>query len=176
MAIYLDQIEKRRRLEQAELNEALAVGQSRLGFKGRRKAQPQSDTSALRQVLDALGVTDYELEENEMVKPEEQLTGILRPRGIMMRTIKLADGWWRESVGPLLGHTLDGHLVALIPTNWNLGYTYRNQEGEVVRVKRRDMRQHLSDEAITFTQPLPFRRLRIFDLLRFSWHVVPGPN
>ena len=176
MAIYLDQIEKRRRLEQAELNEALATSQSRLGFKGRHKAQPQSDTSALRQVLDALGVTDYELEENEMVKPEEQLTGILRPRGIMMRTIKLADGWWRESVGPLLGHTLDGHLVALIPTNWNLGYTYRNQEGEVVRVKRRDMRQHLSDEAITFTQPLPFRRLRIFDLLRFSWHVVPGPN
>ena len=38
-----------------------------MGFKGRHKPQPHSDTSALRQVLDALGVTDYELEENEML-------------------------------------------------------------------------------------------------------------
>ena len=176
MPIYLDQIEKRRRLEDAELNEALAAGQHRLGFKGKRKAQPQNDTSALRQVLDALGVMDYELEENEMLTPEEQLTGILRPRGIMMRKIQLKGDWWRESVGPLLGHTLDGRLVALIPTNWNLGYTYRDAEGDVVKVRRRDMRQVLTGEAITFTKPLPLRKLRIRDLLNFCWRVVPGPN
>ena len=64
MPLYLDQIEKRRRLEDAALNEALATSQRRMGFKGKRKVLPQDDTSALRQVLDALGVTDYELEES----------------------------------------------------------------------------------------------------------------
>ena len=176
MPIYLDQIEKRRRLEEAELNEALATGQSRLGFKGRHKAQPQNDTSALRQVLEALGVTDYELEENEMLTPEQQLTGILRPHGIMIRKIKLTGKWWRESVGPLLGHTQDGHLVALIPTSWNLGYTYRKTDGNVARVRTRDMREVITDEAIAFTQPLPLRRLRIRDLLHFSWSAVPFSN
>ena len=176
MPIYLDQIEKRRRLEDAALNEALANGQRRMGFKGRRKTIPQTDTSALRQVLDALGVTDYELEENEMVTPEDQLTGILRPRGIMMRKVKLAGSWWRESVGPLLGYSKEGHLVALTPTNWNLGYTYRNQDGENIRVNKRRMREVLADEAITFTRPLPQHSIGIKDLVRFCWHVVPGPN
>ena len=176
MPIYLDQIEKRRRLEDAALNEALSTGQRRMGFKGKRRTQPQDDTSALRQGLDALDVTDYELEENEMLTPEEQLTGILRPRGIMMRKVKLTGQWWRESVGPLLGHNQDGHLVALIPTNWNLGYTYRNQQGETVKVRRRDMRQVLTSEAITFTKPLPLHQLQIRDLLRFCWNVVPAPN
>ena len=132
MPLYLDQIEKRRRLEDAALNEALATSQRRMGFKGKRKVLPQDDTSALRQVLDALGVTDYELEESELLTPEEQLTGILRPRGIMMRKIKLTGAWWRESVGPLLGHSHDGHLVALLPTSWNMGYTYRNADGDTV--------------------------------------------
>ena len=176
MPIYLDQIEKRRRLEDAALNEALATSQRRLGFKEKRRPQPQDDRSALRQVLDALGIADYELEENEMLSPEEQLTGILRPRGIMMRKVKLTGAWWRESVGPLLGHSRDGHLVALIPTNWNLGYTYRNAAGETVKVRRRDMAQVLTDEAITFTRPLPLHSLRVRDLLRFAWGVVPVPN
>lgn len=176
MPIYLDQIEKRRRLEEAALNEALANSQRRMGFKSRRKAQPQDDHSALRQVLDALGVADYELEENEMLSPEEMLTGILRPRGIMMRKIKLSGKWWRESVGPLLGHNQEGRLVALIPTSWNLGYTYRNQEGETVRVRKRDMRDVLTGDALTFTKPLPLKKLRLRDLMRFCWQVVPKAN
>ena len=176
MAIYLDQIEKRRRLEDAELSQTLATGQRRMGFKGRHKPQPHSDTSALRQVLETLGVTDYELEENEMLTPEQQLTGILRPRGIMMRKIQLTGKWWRESVGPLLGHSHDGHLLALLPTNWNLGYTYTNLEGHVKKIRQRDMDETIAQDAIAFTQPLPLRQLRIRDLLRFCWSVVPRPN
>ena len=176
MPIYLDQIEKRRRLEDAELSQTLATGQRRMGFKGRHKPQPHSDTSALRQVLDALGVTDYELEENEMLSPEEQLTGILRPRGIMMRKVQLTGKWWQESVGPLLGHSHDGHLLALLPTKWSLGYTYTNLEGNVKKVKRSEMNATIGPDAIAFTQPLPLRKLRVRDLLRFCWSVVPRPN
>lgn len=147
-----------------------------MGFKGRHKPQPQSDASALRQVLDALGVTDYELEENEMLSPEEQLTGILRPRGIMMRQVRLTGKWWRESVGPLLGHSRDGHLLALLPTSWNLAYTYTTPQGVIKKVRTRDMEETIAQEAIAFTQPLPLRSLRIRDLLHFCWSVVPRPN
>lgn len=147
-----------------------------MGFKGRRKTVPQSDTSAIRQVLDAMGVTDYELEENEMVSLEDQLTAILRPRGIMMRKVKLQGRWWRDSVGPLLGTSKEGRLVALIPTNWNLGYTYKNAEGDTVRIGRKDMTTVLTDEAITFTKPLPLQKIGIGRLLRFCWSVVPTPN
>ena len=94
----------------------------RLGLQAGKRVVPQNDESALRQVLEALGITDYELEDDDMLTPEEQLTGILRPRGIMMRDIHLTGEWWRECVGPLLGYAKDGRLVALTPTKTGLGY------------------------------------------------------
>jgi NHLM bacteriocin system ABC transporter ATP-binding protein len=93
-----------------------------------------------------------------------------------MRRIKLTGNWWVESVGPLLGRSKDGHLMALIPQNWKQGYTYRNQDGETVTVGRKAMRDVLGQQAITFTKPLPLRRLTIGDLLRFCWSTVPGAN
>ena len=102
----------------AEVNEKTS---KRLGLLGQKRAVPQNDESALRQLLEALGITDYELEDTDLLTPEEQLTGILRPRGIMMRDIQLTGEWWRECVGPLLGYAKDGRLVALVPTKTGLG-------------------------------------------------------
>ena len=67
----------------AEVNEKT---NERLGLLGKKRVLPQDDESALRQVLEALGIQDYELEDNDMVSPEEQLTGILRPRGLPILT------------------------------------------------------------------------------------------
>ena len=102
MAIYIKQINKRRQLERTLLVEALDRGAQRLGFLRQKKAIPQTSQSALRQILDALGIKDYDLEENDIFSPEEQLIGILRPRGILMRRIRLIGEWWHECVGPLL--------------------------------------------------------------------------
>ena len=89
MAIYIKQINKRRHLEKTLLAEALDRGAQRLGFLRKKNAIPQTSQSALRQLLEALGIKDYDLEENDIVSPEEQLTSILRPRGILMRRIRL---------------------------------------------------------------------------------------
>ena len=176
MAIYLNQIEKRRAAERAAMAEVDEKTAQRLGLLDRKRAVPQSDESALRQVLEALGVTDYELEEDDLLSPEEQLTGILRPRGIMMRDIQLKGEWWRECVGPLLGYAVDGRLVALLPSKSGLGYQYRAQDGSIRKVGRLEMAGELKPKAVTFTKALPMRSLKLKDLIRFSWSVVSGPN
>ena len=148
----------------------------RLGLVSRKGVVPQTDASALRQVLEALGITDYELEDDDMLSPEEQLTGILRPRGIMMRDVQLTGEWWRECVGPLLGYAKDGRLVALIPTKTGLGYQFREQDGTIRKVGRREMAEELKSTAVTFTKALPLKPLTLTDLVKFTWSVVSGPN
>ena len=176
MAVYINQINKRRAAEraaEAEVNEKTA---RRLGLQGKKRVVPQNDESALRQVLEALGINDYELEDDDMLTPEEQLTGILRPRGIMMRDIRLTGKWWRECVGPLLGYAKDGRLVALTPTRTGIGYQYREQDGSIRKIGFREMAEELKPTAITFTKALPLKPLRLKDLLYFTWKVVSGPN
>ena len=176
MAIFLNQINKRRAAEKAALAEVEEKTASRLGLLEKKRVVPQNDESALRQVLEALGIFDYELEDEELVSAEEQLTGILRPRGIMMRDVRLTGEWWRECVGPLLGHAKDGRLVALTPTRTGLGYQYREKDGSLRKVGKREMAEELQPKAITFTKALPMRSLRVRDLLKFAWSVVSGPN
>ena len=176
MAIYINQINKRRAAEKAARAEVEEKTARRLGLLERKRSVPQSDESALRQVLEALGVTDFELEDDQMLSPEEQLTGILRPRGIMMRDIRLTGEWWRECVGPLLGYTRDGRLVALTPTRTGLGYQFRDKDGTIRKVSHREMEETLEPKAITFTKALPFRSLGAKDLIRFAWSAVSGPN
>jgi len=176
MAVYINQINKRRAAEQAAMAEVDEKTTRRLGLLGQKRVVPQSDESALRQMLEALGITDYEMEDDDMLSPEEQLTGILRPRGIMMRDILLTGEWWRECVGPLLGYARDGRLVALTPTKTGLGYQYREQDGSIRQVGKREMAEELKPTAITFTKALPLRALKVKDLIWFTWSVVSGPN
>ena len=176
MAVYINQINKRRAAEQAAMAEVNEKATQRLGLHGGKRVVPQSNEHALRQVLEALGITDYELEDDDMLSPEEQLTGILRPRGIMMRDIQLTGEWWRECVGPLLGYAKDGRLVALTPTKTGLGYQYREQDGTFRQVGHQEMAEELKPRAITFTKALPLRALTLKDLIKFTWSVVSGPN
>ena len=159
MAEYINQINKRRAAEKAAMADVNEKTNKRLGLLGAKRVVPQNDESALRQVLEDLGITDYELEDDDMLSPEELLTGILRPRGIMMRDIQLTGEWWRECVGPLLGYTMDGRLVALTPTRTGLGYQYREQDGSIRKVGHREMASTLKPTAITFTKALPLHPL-----------------
>ena len=176
MAVYISQINKRRAADKAAIAEVNEKASQRLGLQGGKRVVPQDDESALRQVLEALGITDYELEDDDMLSPEEQLTGILRPRGIMMRDIQLKGEWWQECVGPLLGYAKDGRLVALIPTKTGLGYQYREQDGSIRKIGKREMAEELKPTAITFTKALPLKPLTVKDFVAFTWSVVSGPN
>ena len=99
---------------------------------------------------------------------DEQLEYRMRPFGIMRRTVLLDKGWYRNSVGPMLG-TLkaDGSVVALIPGKVS-GYSYLDvKTGKRVKLNRKT-EQLFEDEAICFYKPLPLKSLSIKDLLKFT--------
>ncbi|WP_455668335.1 ATP-binding cassette domain-containing protein [Phocaeicola sp.] len=165
--LFKDQIEKRKELEQAALQEAVDELVSAAGLQVRNRRKPRSDGHALKDILNALGIKEYTLEEDEFTSPEEQLDRILHRAGIMQRHIRLAGKWWRETTGPLLGRDKEGRFVALLPSRRGNSYTFIDKTGKRVSLNRRRMAKELDEQAVCFYPPLPRRKLTYRDLLAF---------
>ena len=103
---------------------------------------------------------------------DEQLEYLLRPHGILRRTVKLEKNWYWDAIGPMLGtRTDDGSAVALIPGKV-AGYTFFDSaSGKRVHLNRKTA-QMIDTEAICFYQPLPLRPLTVKDLIYFMLEQV----
>ena len=97
----------------------------------------------------------------------EQLEYLMRPYGIMRRTVKLEDGWYRDAIGAMLGVLRDsGRVVALIPTGLS-GYSYIDCEtGKRKRINRKNSRL-FEEEAIAFYKPFPLKKLSLPSLAAY---------
>lgn len=97
----------------------------------------------------------------------EQLEFLLRPYGVMRRTVNLEKGWYRDAVGAMLAvRKSDGSAVALLPSAMG-GYTYYDAEkGKRVRVGRKTQ-ELFEDEAIAFYSSFPLKKIGISDLLKY---------
>ncbi len=97
----------------------------------------------------------------------EQLEYLLRPHGIMRRTVTLSKGWYKDATGAMLGiRKSDGMVVALIPAGFS-GYRYRDMEtGKHVKINGKNQ-ELFEEEAIAFYKPLPLKELGISDLMRY---------
>ena len=97
----------------------------------------------------------------------EQLEYLLRPHGIMRRTVTLAKGWYKDAVGAMLGVLKSGGgVVALIPTGLS-GYSFKDEKtGTRVKINRKN-EDLFEEEAIAFYKPLPLKKLGIPDLMRY---------
>lgn len=97
----------------------------------------------------------------------EQLEYLMRPYGIMRRTVKLEDGWYHDAVGAMLGVLRDsGRVVALIPTGLS-GYSYIDCEtGKRKRINRKNSRL-FEEEAIAFYKPFPLKKLSLPSLAAY---------
>ena len=95
----------------------------------------------------------------------ERLEYLLRPYGIMRRTVRLEKGWYKEAVGAMLAiKKSDGSAVALIPSGFS-GYTYFDAEkGKRVRVGKKTQLL-FEDEAIAFYASFPLKKIGIRDLV-----------
>ncbi len=173
MNLFSSLLRNRRRKEQWSLAQEMREGAGRMGLKTGGKIPP-TDNLAVRQVLEALGVTDYELSNDEFVSLEEQLAAITQSHGIMMRQVRLKDGWWKESSGPILGRTQKGRMVALLPKWSGRTYHFSQEDGRLQDVSRQQMSDVLEPTAYIFTKPLPLRRLRRRDVATFIWRSVRG--
>ena len=168
MSIFSSQIEKRRKLDASTLLREIKEGATRMGLHYGGTV-PQTDNLAIRQVLEALKIVDYELEPDDVLPLEQQLHNILQAHGIMTRQLRLTDGWWREASGPLLGRTRSGRLVALLPKWTGRSYRFTDEDGTLREVSRQQMKDVLKPEAYSFTKALPLHRLTKRELIAFIW-------
>ena len=97
----------------------------------------------------------------------EQLEYLMRPFGIMRRTVKLEDGWYSDAIGAMLGVLREsGRVVALIPTGLS-GYSYFDYEtGKRKKINHKN--QHLLEaEAIAFYKPFPLKKISLPSLAAY---------
>lgn len=93
------------------------------------------------------------------------LNNVMQPRGIMYRSVKLGENWYKDAFGSYLA-TIDGdRLVALIPGRH--GYSYiDNVMSEPVKIDAENA-SRISRNAICFYRPFPQGSMEIRDLIRF---------
>lgn len=97
----------------------------------------------------------------------EQLEFLLRPNGIMRRTVKLTDGWYRDADGAMLGvRKSDGAVIAFLPAGIS-GYSYLDAaSGKRVKFDRKNQ-DLFEEEAIAFYKPFPLKKMGLPDLVRY---------
>jgi ATP-binding cassette subfamily C protein len=101
--------------------------------------------------------------ESDRLDPVERIALASRVR---TRSVRLEDRWWREDVGPLVGHrTLSGAPVALL---WRRGgyVAVHPATGRETPVEKANAGE-FEPRAVMFYRPLPERRLSPLRLLRF---------
>lgn len=128
-----------------------------------------SDSQKSKDAIDAI-LKFYHIKSTEIpdsVKDvNEQLEFLLRPHGVMRRTVTLEKGWYRDAIGAMLAvKKSDGSPVALVPGFG--GYTYYDAEkGKRVKVGRKTQ-ELFEDEAIAFYKSFPLKKIGVRDILKY---------
>lgn len=163
MGWFDEQIRERKQYDDEAFSEAFANMASAVMGK-RISAAVSDDRRAAKDAIDDI-LKHYHIKSREIPDSisdvNEQLEYLLRPYGIMRRTVRLEDGWYRDAIGAMLGFFREsGKAVALIPGGLS-GYTYFDPEtGRRKRIDRKN--QHLfGEEAIVFYKPFPLKKLSL---------------
>lgn len=163
MGWFDEQIRERKQYDDEAFSEAFANMASAVMGK-RISAAVSDDRRAAKDAIDDI-LKHYHIKSREIPDSisdvNEQLEYLLRPYGIMRRTVRLEDGWYRDAIGAMLGFFREsGKAVALIPRGLS-GYTYFDPEtGRRKRIDRKN--QHLfGEEAIVFYKPFPLKKLSL---------------
>jgi len=173
MSWFNEQIEQRLKNDNDNFAEAFANMSSAVMGKNILNPFMVDDKRACNAIAEILAYYAIKMTETSEAFPDlnEKLEYYLRPHGIMRRTVKLAEGWYKDCVGALLGETRDGEIVALIPGKVS-GYTFFDYEtGKRVKITKKTA-AGLSAEAICFYKPFPLRELRISDLLHYTFRTL----
>ncbi|MEU6669022.1 NHLP bacteriocin export ABC transporter permease/ATPase subunit [Streptomyces sp. NPDC046727] len=131
-------------------------------------ADADAGYAACRLVAEAAGITLAEPAqsgtESDRLDPVERVALASRVR---TRAVRLDGHWWRENVGPLVGHrALSGAPVALL---WRRGgyVAVQPATGRETPVEKANA-EEFESRAVMFYRPLPDKRLGPLGLLRFS--------
>ncbi len=119
---------------------------------------------AIDEILRYFHVKSQEIP-NEIKDLNEQLEFLMRPCGIMRRTVRLEKGWYREAAGAMLGvRKDDGSVAAFIPSGIS-GYSFFDKASGKHRKLNRKNEELFEEDAIAFYKPFPLKKLGIGELL-----------
>ncbi len=104
----------------------------------------------------------------------EYLNYCLKPSGVMKRRVELADKWWTDAYGPMLGVLQsdmgNGDTIALLPSK--NGYSYFDYEsGERVALNTETVK-NIGTSAYCFYKPFPSRAMSVTDLVKYMLGTV----
>ncbi|MEV6482888.1 NHLP bacteriocin export ABC transporter permease/ATPase subunit [Streptomyces sp. NPDC051576] len=157
---------------QADRTLLASIGKS----SARRTTAADADASyaACKVVAEAAGIALAEPaqsgSESERLDPVERIALASRVR---VRAVRLDGRWWRDNVGPLVGHrALSGAPVALL---WRRGgyVAVHPATGRETPIEKANA-EEFEPRAVMFYRPLPERRLSPLRLLRFSMQGTGG--
>ncbi|MFI9802828.1 NHLP bacteriocin export ABC transporter permease/ATPase subunit [Streptomyces sp. NPDC052301] len=137
-------------------------------------ADADAGYAACKLVAEAAGITLAEPAqsgtESDRLDPVERVALASRVRA---RGVRLDGNWWRENVGPLVGHrALSGAPVALL---WRRGgyVAVHPGTGRETPIEKANA-EEFEPRAVMFYRPLPDKRLSPLGLLRFSLYGTRG--
>lgn len=122
-------------------------------------------TRAVGEILKYYRVRARKIPES-MEDSKEILDYLLRPSGILRRTVRLTDRWWKDASGAMLGTRKDGSVVALIPGRMK-GYTIVDPANNSRIDVNAKTAQDLSVEALCFYKPFPQKSIGIKEVAAY---------
>ena len=174
MGWFDEQIRQRRKNDEEVFSEAFVdIADAVLGTKRNASIDKndERELSAIWKILEYYKVKPRQVPESVKTL-NDRLEYLLRPCGIMRRNINLEKGWYKDSIGAVLGTRKDdGSTVAFIPKGIS-GYVYFDDEsGEWKKVNAAN-EALFEEEAICFYKPFPLGRLTLRSLMRYIIEVL----
>jgi len=174
MGWFEDQVTERRSAEQRALEDSFEKAAGVV--LGRRAAERLNDkrivtANVIEEILKHYHCKPVEFP-NDIEAGEQQLDYALRHYGMMRRNVVLNEKWYTDAFGALIAFTKDGHTPVAVLPNALSGYSFTDPHtGERTKVNAKTAGLFDSD-AICFYQPLPQKKLAIFDLLVYMKNCV----
>lgn len=136
---------------------------------GKRMSEALNDdrkvtTDAIGEILKFYHVKIYDVPD-KITDMNEVLEYLMRPFGIMRRTVRLDKGWYKDAVGAMLGtRSDDGSVVALMPYGLR-GYRFFDRKSNSYVTLNSKTEELIEHEAIAFYKPFPLKEMGISDFL-----------
>jgi len=161
-----------RRFEDAFIGLASAVMGSQIAVSGdNRDFQIRN---AFDDILQYYHVEKFKLPDN-LDSFDHQLDSFISLSGLMKRTVKLTDRWYRNAIGPFLAFFRDSDGVVTLMPDRN-GYSYRDYAtGNRIKITKENAGQFRT-EAYCFYKPFPSVKMTKKDLLRYSQKTTSGKS
>ena len=169
MGWFDEQIKQRRKNDEDIFSEAFVdIADAVLGTKrsASNDGNDERELGAIWKILEYYKVKPRQIPDSVKTL-NDRLEYLLRPNGIMRRNINLESGWYKDSIGAVLGTRKDdGSTVAFIPKGIS-GYVYFDAEsGKWERINARN-ESLFEEEAICFYKPFPLGKLTLRSLMRY---------